>query len=190
MKLLACCLVVLPLLEVVALPTKHDVACPCTPRSLCSPLTAAAAKRPLRDGPPEVLAFARGDNFTAYDMSVTTTIATTLAVPSARSVCFAHSHGVRVVILSGEEVDFANASARAGLVRKLLNQTLAYGLDGINLDIERYSLAPGPLTQYVAELGAALKAQSPPLQLSLALTFRSHRVVKLRTTTTRRWRST
>ena len=170
-KLLACSLVLLPLLEVVALPAKYDVACPCTPRSLCSPLTAAAAKLPLRGGPPEVLAFARGDNFTSYDMSVTTTIATTLAVPSVRSVCFAHSHGVRVVMLSGEEVDFTNASARAGLVRKLLNQTLAYGLDGINLDIERYSLAPGPLTQYVAELGAALKAQSPPLQLSFDLSI-------------------
>ena len=132
-------------------------ACPCTPSSLCSPLTPATAKRPLRgDGLPEVLTFARSDNFSQYDMSVATTIATTLAVPSAEAVCFAHSHGERIVMLSGEVVDFTNASARAGLVKKLLNQTRTFGLDGINLDIERYSLAPEPLTQYVAELGAAL----------------------------------
>ncbi len=153
--------------------TTSSIACPCTPSSLCSPLTAGAAKRPLGGGGnvPEVLAFARGDNFTRYDMSVTTTIATTLAAPSAEAVCFAHSHGVRIVMLSDDEVDFNNASARAGLVQKLLNQTRTFGLDGINLDIERYSLAPGPLTQYVAELNAALKAESPPLQLTFDLSI-------------------
>ncbi len=165
-------LLLLQLLLVLPASCPGTATCPCTPTSLCSPLTAAAAKRPLGGGgKPETLAFARGDNFTRYDMSVTTTIATTLAAPSAEAVCFAHSHGVRIVMLSGEVVDFTSASARAGLVQKLLNQTRTFGLDGINLDIERYSLAPGPLTKYVAELSAALKAESPPLQLTFDLSI-------------------
>ena len=143
--------------------------CPCPDPTLCRSLTSAKAKVPLDGAGREVLAFARSDNYSGYDMSLVTTIAATEAPPSPEAVCAAHSHGVRIVMLSGAEVDFGNATARAELVSELLNQTGFFGLDGVNLDIERFTGDKAGLTAYVRELSAALKQRSPPGQLSFDL---------------------
>ena len=155
-------------------PPSPSPPCPCDDPTLCAALPPGKAKVPLGSGR-EVLAFARSANYTGFDMSLVTTIAATEGPPPAEAVCFAHAHGARVVVLSDAEVDFGNSSARAALIRTLLNQTAGFGLDGVNLDIERFTATdPGGrdgLTAYVRELNSALKANSPPLQLSFDLSI-------------------
>ena len=64
------------------------------------------------------------------------------------------------------QVDFTNTTARAGLVTALVNQTKRLGLDGVNLDIERYNpngtrLARDALTLFARELGSSLRNTIP-----------------------------
>ena len=67
--------------------------CPCSPASLCDPITA-----PL-DGRREVFGFGSG-NWRGFDWSVLTTVVPTALHPAdidPQLVCHAHAHGTRVV---------------------------------------------------------------------------------------------
>jgi len=122
----------------------------------------------------EVLAFSRVCDWSNFSWDITTTVAMDVNSPcdiSDANVCLAHSHGARVVLLSDAEVDFTDDKARAALVSKLVNQTQAFGLDGVNLDIERYQGNRDALTTYVKELGQGLCAAIPGAQLSFDLSI-------------------
>lgn len=150
--------------------------CPCADASLCASLDPAKAKIKEKAGGVEygweVLAFSRTCDWSNFSWDLTTTVAMDMRSPCTvgeENVCLAHSHGARVVWLSDEEVEFTNATARASLVAQLVNTTKSLGLDGVNLDIERYSGDRDALTQYVRELGSGLRAAIPGAQLSFDL---------------------
>ena len=153
--------------------------CPCSPVSLCEPIRPEKAKvryapgGGVLSGGPEVFAFTRSlTNWTAFDWTITTTVAVDagdMAQPSPAMICLAHSHGARVVVLSGAMPDFKNTTTRRSLVAELVNKTVAAHVDGINLDIESYRRDPASLTLYVKELGEALRAALPAAQLSFDL---------------------
>ena len=134
------------------------------------PLDPCAAKA-VRTGW-EVFTFTKSTNWSGalYNWSAITTIAYAgYATPSAESVCLAHSHGVRVVLSTGAETNFTNATARRTLVDRLLQQALDLGTDGVNLDIERFSGDRDGLTTFVRELCAAFRDSIKTAQLSFDL---------------------
>ena len=114
---------------------------------------------------------------------------TTLAVfepwpPPPELVCHAHSRGVRVVSADGVQWMHtalrSNASYRAAWVDNHVDQMVASGTDGVNVDLEAYrgglpgSKTPVPnaaaplFTSLLAELRVALRAKNPHAQLSMA----------------------
>ena len=118
----------------------------------------------------EVFGFSRTSNWTSalYNWTMITTIAATVA-PTEEAVCLAHSHGVRVVSLVDENMNFTNATARRERIDGHVVTALELGTDGINLDIERFTGDREGLTLYVNELAVALRKNIAAAQLSFDL---------------------
>ena len=144
-----------------------DEACPCGDPGLCRPLKAAPSGRP------EVYAFDPGTSQEVWqhlDWSSITTIAFAGPAP-IELVCDAHRRGVRAVVLTGLMPE-ANATAVSSWISKMLAIAKGNGTDGVNIDIEGYGTVDAPeppaaLTEMVANLSQALRADNPLAQISM-----------------------
>ena len=147
----------------------------CKDAALCQPLTRPAPGRE---------AFAFIDRHTAgggghknstwpqLDYSTMTTVCVFERPVDLAMVCHAHKFGVRVVMSAPFNVSqIGDAAARTAWVQAHLALVQHDGLDGLNLDIERYTGAPEPLTALVAELYHALKGWHAESQLSFDLSI-------------------
>jgi hypothetical protein len=152
----------------------------CTPQPLASALP-----------PHEALAYwsSRADDLPGSWENMDWPRLTTLAVfnpwpPPSGLVCAAHSHDVRVVRADSTQwmhtANRSNTTYREEWVRNHVSQMVAFGTDGVNVDLEAYhgglpgSKTPTPnaaaplLTSLLVDLGAALRRENPRAQLSLA----------------------
>jgi hypothetical protein len=146
--------------------------CPCHDAALCRSLPPAMAQaKKVRQGGWELFAFSKpgeGGNWSDFAWDNLTTVAVASRLPTAAEVCLAHSHSARVVILSGATPP-PDATNRTAQIDGLVATVAAHGLDGVNLDIERWSGSRDLLTEYVKELAVALRARIAQAQLSFDL---------------------
>ena len=103
--------------------------CPCSEEKLCQRITKEAEK--------EVLVWSTSTAvWRHYNWSVVTTVAVFRDWDN-ELMCFAHSKGVKVVLLALFNVnDSSNASKREEWVDGLLTKAIAGHADGVNIDIE------------------------------------------------------
>jgi Di-N-acetylchitobiase len=87
-------------------------------------------------------------------------------------MCYAHAHGVRVVVHHDMAVsDLPNATARAVWINSTIQMTLDNFLDGVNVDIESPIAKGSPevvgLSALLSELTPAMHKEVPGSRVTL-----------------------
>eukprot|EP01111_Echinosteliopsis_oligospora_P002293 TRINITY_DN1336_c0_g1_i1.p1 TRINITY_DN1336_c0_g1~~TRINITY_DN1336_c0_g1_i1.p1 ORF type:complete len:259 (+),score=45.55 TRINITY_DN1336_c0_g1_i1:42-779(+) len=135
--------------------------CPCTPSSLCNPITTVHEK--------EMFVFQLEDNsWQDYDWNIVTTLAV-FGKYDPQMVCKAHSEDARVVFNANFPVDqLTNVSAIEDWATSQVQRIQDNFVDGINLDIEDpldSSMSPF-FTNFFAYITKYIKEQLPYAQIT------------------------
>jgi len=168
----------------IAVPEVRD--CPCDNPALCLPLGEAVLQYPdephvqtylRKKQQQEVFAFVLTCDSSTWDKFAWPSL-TTISVcgfDDAELVCLAHSHGVRVVPLSGgvSADQLTNETARAEFVASMTQWVTQRGMDGVNMDFETplhwHSPQVAAYTHLVEELADSVHGAIPDSQISVDL---------------------
>ncbi|XP_054757207.2 di-N-acetylchitobiase-like [Lytechinus pictus] len=130
--------------------------CPCSDPSWCDTIKTTRSK--------EIYLFSvSSHNWQHYDWDHITTIAM-FGYYDPKLMCFAHSKGVRVVVLGGFGADLlTNVTAQVEWVMSKVNYAIDNHMDGINLDIEfPLTKEEAPLLNSMVQMTTKVFKQSIP----------------------------
>lgn len=155
-------------LLVFGLPALHGeslprVSCPCSDKKLCQRINTTAEK--------EVLVFSTSSQvWKHYDWSTVTTVAV-FRKWDDELMCFAHSKGVKVVLVAGYSLnDLSNITKRQEWVKNLTSSAFENHADGVNIDIEgplkKGTKQVSLLSDLTAEVYQAFKENLPGSQVT------------------------
>ncbi|XP_071957112.1 di-N-acetylchitobiase-like [Antedon mediterranea] len=138
-----------------------STSCPCSDSSLCKPISSSPRK--------EIFIFQLGgSDWKSYDWSIVTTVAM-FGKYDPDLMCYAHSHGARVVLKGVVSADQLNNSTYTNLwITQQVKLAQDQFMDGINIDIEDpLDKSDAPLlTKLVAETTLVFHEMIPGSQVT------------------------